>query len=254
MPASYILVILAGFFLGSVLNSCIDHISQSRLSDGQIIHCKDCRFYLMIQNIMPFLCYLFSSKISKGCEDYKTKLSRRQLVFQLLYAILLALIFHRYGFSIHFFEYGAMAFFLIAIAAIDLKTMEIPDKIILIGFISAGIFIVIRYILFKDSLILHFSGFLAGGGIFLLIALITKAMGGGDIKLMALLGFWVGIRSIFTIVFLSFFIAAIFSIILLITGKKGRKDFIPFGPFISMAAFLVAVFEDELWHVWFLLF
>ncbi len=220
MLASYVFVALAGFLFGSALNSYILHCFQK---EDSVVH------------------------------SHSHKMFFRQPLVAFLYSLLFILVYYRFGFSIDLAEYGIMVFILIAVAVIDLKTMEIPDKIICFGFVAASFFTLIRIIFFKESLFIHFSGFLAGGGVFLLIALITKAMGGGDIKLMALLGLWMGLRSIFMTVFLSFFIAAIISVILLITGKKGRKDYIPFAPFISAAAFMVSVFEEELLQVWFLI-
>ena len=92
---------------------------------------------------------------------------------------------------------------------------------------------------------------LIGGGIFLLIALITGAMGGGDIKLMGILGFWLGWQNIVVVTFLSFIVGAVISLFLMAFKIKGRKDFIPFGPFISIAAFITMLYGTEIiqWYI-----
>ena len=85
---------------------------------------------------------------------------------------------------------------------------------------------------------------IAGGGIFLLIALFSLlvyrkvGMGMGDVKLMAVLGLFFGFANIVQVFVFSFFIGAIISIFLLITKIKKSDDYIPFGPFIVIASFI----------------
>jgi leader peptidase (prepilin peptidase)/N-methyltransferase len=96
---------------------------------------------------------------------------------------------------------------------------------------------------------------LAGAAIGLLlfagIALVTNAMGGGDIKLMAVLGLIFGIKGIFFITLFSFVTGAIISLILLTLKIKSRKDEIPFGPFISLAALIYIFYGLEIinWYI-----
>ena len=85
---------------------------------------------------------------------------------------------------------------------------------------------------------------LVGGGIFLIITLIggaiagKEAMGFGDVKLMGALGLFFGWRNIILISVMSFLFAAIVSIIILISRKKKFSEYIPFGPFIVVAAII----------------
>ncbi len=85
---------------------------------------------------------------------------------------------------------------------------------------------------------------LVGGGIFLIITLIggliagKEAMGFGDVKFMGALGLYFGFVNITTITLMAFLLAAIISIVLLITKVKKRDEYIPFGPFIVVACFI----------------
>ncbi|WP_268760480.1 prepilin peptidase [Gottschalkia purinilytica] len=89
------------------------------------------------------------------------------------------------------------------------------------------------------------SGTLVGTGIFLAIAIISRgAIGGGDIKLIGVLGLYFSWEKIIVITILSFIVGGICSIVLLIFKIKEVKDFIPFGPFISLAT-LITVFYGE---------
>jgi len=81
----------------------------------------------------------------------------------------------------------------------------------------------------------------------LLIAVVTKgAMGGGDIKLMAVLGLWLGLKYTLLTLFLSFFLGGLISIILIAFKLKGRKDMIPFGPFIVLATIVTLFYGNDI--------
>ena len=92
-----------------------------------------------------------------------------------------------------------------------------------------------------------FLGMIAGAGIFLLITLIggliagKEAMGFGDVKLMGALGIYFGLPNIIVITLISFLIGAVLSIFLLVTKIKKTNEYIPFGPFIVIAAFITMI-------------
>ena len=131
---------------------------------------------------------------------------------------------------------------LIVIAVIDLRNMIIPDSILIFGACVAVLYILVL----RSSLIDSIIGCGTGLALFLVIALLTGAMGGGDIKLMALLGFIFGIRGVLFITVLSFVTGAAVSALLMVLKIKDRKDMIPFGPFISSAALLYIFYGGRL--------
>jgi leader peptidase (prepilin peptidase)/N-methyltransferase len=103
-----------------------------------------------------------------------------------------------------------------------------------------------------SALIPSVIGFLLGGGLFLLIAIVSNGgMGGGDIKLMAVLGFWFGWQQLLLLMLLSFLSGAVISVGLLALKIKGRKEAIPFGPFIALAAYVTSLYGQNLIH-WYL--
>jgi len=124
-----------------------------------------------------------------------------------------------------------MIIMLLIISFIDIKKMIIPDSILFLGFTISFTYLMLCDLLDIDN----FLGAIVGFIIFLAIALITNAMGGGDIKLMTLIGFVFGVRGVLFITILSFVIGAIISILLLVFKRKQNKDNIAFGPFISLA-------------------
>jgi leader peptidase (prepilin peptidase)/N-methyltransferase len=110
------------------------------------------------------------------------------------------------------------------------------------------------FILYKIPFNLKYNmlALLLGGGLFLLIAIASNGgMGGGDIKLIAVLGFILGLKKTVLNILLSFIIGALFSVVLLLLKKKGKKDPIPFGPFINIAFCITIFFGDCIinWYV-----
>jgi len=191
--------------------------------------------------------------MAKGkCKYCGDKISPQYPLVELLNGILYLLLYLKYDYSLNFIFYSVLVSTLLVISFIDYKHKIIPNRlnilILLLGIISL-VFNFKLNILYSSLL-----GFLIGGGLFLLIAIVSRgAMGGGDIKLMAVLGLFFGIKKIMLITLLSFISGAIISIILLIFKIKGRKDYIPFGPFIVIGA-IVTTFYYEAIIKWYLNF
>ena len=133
---------------------------------------------------------------------------------------------------------------LISAFIIDYKLQIIPNRLNLTMF-EIGLVIAFLYGLSDVAITINMAlGMLAGGGIFLAITLIggvvygKEAMGFGDVKLMGALGLYFGLSNIIVVTLLSFLIGAVLSIILLATKIKKMSEYIPFGPFIVMGAFI----------------
>ena len=133
----------------------------------------------------------------------------------------------------------------------DIKACIIPDEVNIAGLVGGLIFVAYNYFTKTIDPITHLkvgTTLLIGGAlgftIFFLIGCLgylvfkKEGMGGGDIKLMGVIGLFMGIPSIIQVFILSFFVAAIISVFLLITRLKKRDDYIPFGPFIVIATFI----------------
>src|SRR5690606_9941935 len=99
----------------------------------------------------------------------------------------------------------------------------------------------------SPQLINSLGGLILAGGLFLAIVILSKGgMGGGDVTLIAALGFVLGFKHIFLNIFLSFIIGAILSLFLLLTKIKTRKDPIPFGPFIVLSFFITVLWGQSI--------
>lgn len=122
-------------------------------------------------------------------------------------------------------------FFLALIIVTDFEQYIIFDKILL-PFALAGIFFVM---ILNLSLIEHFAASIIGGGIFFALMILTKGgIGGGDVKLVAVLGIWLG-ASLSIVVLIAAILGGMAALIMLATGFKSRKDFFAYGPYFCIA-------------------
>ena len=188
---------------------------------------------------------------------YKTDL-KPNYILMIINAIIYIVLLYIFGLkdniinNINLIKYMFLSPMLLSVFVIDYKLQIIPNRLNLtmfeIGLIFAFLSGITQNMFFLTDALL---GMLAGGGIFLLLTLIggliagKEAMGFGDVKFMGALGLFFGLTNIIIISVLSFLIGAIMSIILLVTKKKKKSDYIPFGPFIVLATFIVTFVPTE---------
>ncbi|QXM05995.1 prepilin peptidase [Crassaminicella indica] len=243
-----ITIFIIGLLIGSFLNVCIYRIPIEKSIVNPPSHCPKCNTTLKPLDLIPVFSFLFNKGKCRYCGE---NISLQYPIIELFNGLIYLLLYLKYDLTILFVKYTILASLLIVISVIDYKLQIIPDECNLFGFIISGAFII-----FNDfstiALINAILGLLVGGGIFLIIAIATNgAMGGGDIKLMGVLGFALGWKYILLITFLSFIIGAILSIFLLLLKLKHRKDTIPFGPFIAIAAFITILYGNDIinWYI-----
>lgn len=139
---------------------------------------------------------------------------------------------------------------LITISFIDLEHRIIPNQIIIFTLMVGIIFSFIDNITLVSAL----GGMITGGGIlFLLALLVPKGMGGGDIKFMFAIGLFLGLNRVVVGLYLSFVVAAIVSLILLLLRLKKGKDHIPFGPFLAFGSFIAYHYYDLILSYYYML-
>ncbi len=231
-----ILSALLGAVVGSFLNVCIYRIPEGRSIVFPASHCPVCSQPIQWYDNVPIISFL----ILKGkCRKCAQRISPLYPFVELLTALMAVLLFRKYGLSLDFLFAFLFTCALIVITFVDLRHQIIPDVITLPGiplFALAAIFFM--DITIKDSLI----GILAGGGFLYLVAityqLLTKreGMGGGDIKLLAMLGGFLGWQSIWFIIMAGSIVGAVVGISVMIWRGKDTRYPIPFGPFLSAAA------------------
>jgi len=242
---------LFGLALGSFLNVCIYRIPLNKSIVRPASSCPRCGAEIRFYDNIPILSYLM---LLGRCRRCRTPISFRYPVVEMMIGLLSAVLFIQFGPSL---KYLFLLFFtgaLIAIAFIDLEHKIIPDVISLPGigvglifsfFPSAGISPV-------DALI----GAVGGGSFLLLVGVVfekwtgREGMGGGDIKLLAMIGAWMGWKALPFIVLLSSLTGAVIGVVSLLIAKQGMRSRIPFGPFLALGALGFLFFGDEI-ALWF---
>ena len=246
-----IYVVLLGIVLGSFLNTCIYRIPQKQSIISPASCCTSCNAGLNAIDLIPIASYVILMGKCKYCGD---KIGVRYILIEILTGIIALVLFLKWGLNIKFILYGIFACLLICIFFIDYDYLIIPDGLIYLGILYG---VVCKLILYKnENLRLAFIngilGFVLGGFIFLLLAIITRdGIGGGDIKLVSMLGFYFGWQNIILIALISFLIGGLIASFLLVTGVKNLKDPIPFAPFLILSSLIIFLYKDLIlyWYI-----
>jgi len=232
----YIFLTCVGAAVGSFLNVLIFRIPEGQSIVLPSSHCPKCGRAIRVYDNIPIISYL----ILRGeCRDCHEKISMQYPIVEAITAIMSLLLFLKFGLSFKYLSSFIFTCALIVITFIDLRHQIIPDVISLPG-IPVFFFLAVFFMNLTvwESLL----GILIGGGCLFAIAflyeIITKreGMGGGDIKLLAMLGAFLGWKSLFFILFVSSLVGAVVGVSAMIIKGQDMKYAVPFGPFLSIAA------------------
>jgi len=255
----YLIVSLFGLIVGSFLNVCIYRIPRGLSIIIPSSRCPSCNTPIKPWDNIPIVSYIL---LGGKCRFCQAKISFRYPLVELLNAIMYALILWRFDFGWHTVIYFVFSSSLIVITFIDLDFQIIPDKITLSG-IPIG-FLVGSFLLpdpfarssllgMKESLI----GMVTGFGLFYLVALIgsaifkKEALGGGDVKMMAMVGALMGWKTVLLTTFLGSLTGSIVGVLLMVLKGKDRKAQLPFGPFLALGTIITLFYGQEIlsWYL-----
>jgi len=178
---------------------------------------------------------------------------------ELTTAVLSVMVYWKFGAGLGYvFYFLLFTAPLVAITFIDLEHKIIPDVFSLSG-IGCGILatIFLSGLPLVPSLLFSLKGILAGGGALFLVSWIyeklrhQEGIGGGDVKLTAMLGAFFGWKGVFVVLLLSSLAGSVIGIFLMLVFRKGLKMAIPFGPFLAIGALLYLFFGKEIiaWYL-----
>ncbi len=245
---------LFGLIIGSFLNVCIHRIPLNKSITNPPSHCPHGGERIRFYDNIPVISYLI---LLGKCRHCGQRISLRYPIVEIITGLLSMALFVRYGLSVQYFLFFLFVASLVTISFVDLQHKIIPDVISLPGILlGLGISFVFNHLSWLDSMI----GIIAGGGFLYLVAIIferltgREGMGGGDIKLLAMIGAWMGWKALpFIILMSSLGGLLIGGGALLVTGQ-GYRVKIPFGPFLALGALIYFFFGSELvaWYFRFL--
>jgi leader peptidase (prepilin peptidase)/N-methyltransferase len=241
------LVAALGLAVGSFLNVVIYRLPRNKSLVTPRSSCPGCGTLIRWYQNVPLLSYVILRGRCRGCG---TRISPRYPLVELLTAVLFLVFFWRYGISVATAGFWFFSACLVAVFFIDLELTIIPDKITLPGIaMGLGLAAVGDHLDFVSSVL----GVFAGGGSFLLVGWLgsklfkKEALGGGDIKLAAMMGAFIGPVRIFLVFVFSAVLGLLVSVVVLaISARFRRERMLPFGPFLVLAALLVVFYGQEL--------
>jgi leader peptidase (prepilin peptidase)/N-methyltransferase len=237
------LVGLLGLAVGSFLNVVIHRVPRGESLVRPGSHCPHCDNEVRNRHNIPVFGWLL---LRGRCADCQAPISARYPLVEAGTAALFVAVAAKFGWSWELPAYLYLAAITIALAAIDLDVLRLPDQIVLPSYAVALILLVPTAIVERngDAVL---RGLLAAAALYAfyrLLALIPRGMGGGDVKLAPLLGFylgWLGWSSVAVGAFAGFLLGGVVGVLLMLFKLANRKSRIPFGPYMLAGTFL-AVF------------
>ena len=240
-----ILVFVLGLVLGSFANVCIYRMPRNLSIVKPNSHCTNCNSFIKWYDNIPILSYI----ILKGkCRNCGSRISFIYPTIEFICGLLFLSMYFLLGFSYILIPFCLLVFCLLVITVIDFDFQIIPDEIsfflIILGLLVSPFNIVLGDTMLH-RIINSFLGLLAGGGSLLLVAIVGKwifgkdAMGGGDIKIMAGVGAFIGWDKVLFSIFIACLLGSIVGICMILLKKIGKKQEIPFGPYLAISSFFV---------------
>ena len=244
-----------GAIVGSFLNVCIVRIPN----DESIVHpasrCPKCRASIPFYCNIPLLSYFFLLGRCRSCAE---RISPRYFFVELLMGLFALALYYRFGLTFEFFVGFVLVAALIVISFIDLDVRIVPDVISLPGIVLGFGFSLIGYFFFDagagviPSPISSIIGIVAGGGFLLATAWIyervtgVEGMGGGDIKLLAMIGAFLGWSAVPITLFFASLVGSVVGLTCMLVTGAGRRLALPFAPFLCSGAVLFIFFGKHL--------
>lgn len=242
----YSYVAIIGLLLGSFFN-----VVGLRVPKGESIvsprsHCTSCGRTLGARELIPVFSYIW---LRGACRHCGTRISRVYPAIECGTALLFVMLPSVMGWRIELLIGWSLLSLLMIICISDIHYKIIPNRVLLV---FAVIFLVLRIAIPLEPWWDMLIGSAIGFGLLLLIAIVSKGgMGGGDIKLFAVLGLVLGWKGVLLAFFLAALIGAIAGIIGMVAGKIRRKQPMPFAPAISLGTIIAFLWGDMLveWYM-----
>lgn len=249
MPS--VIALFVGFLIGSFLNVVIHRLprKQSLMWPGS--HCPACGASIGPLDNIPLLSYAFLKGSCRSCGIHVTG---RYPTVEAVNGLAYGFIVWYFGLGYQSVIYAAFFSALLAISYIDFDYQIIPDAITLpgigLGVLTAGTVLPIGL---WDSVL----GLLLGGGVLFALAWISpylfgkEGMGGGDIKLLAMIGAFLGWKAVVLTMLIGAIVGAIIGVTLIGCKILRRDQYLPFGPFLALGAIVSMFFHQEVfnWYI-----
>jgi leader peptidase (prepilin peptidase)/N-methyltransferase len=243
------LTVIFGLIIGSFLNVVIHRLPLGENIVFPPSHCPHCRTDIPFYHNIPLLSYLL---LRGRCHSCRGRISPQYPLVECFCAFSFWLTLHSFGLTPTGFASAVFICLLITLAAIDLEHMILPDELTLGG---AALFFVYSFfnpvvgpldaVLSGLGAALLFSGFY----FFYLKVRKLEGLGFGDVKMVLLMGLFLGLQRLVVAIFLASLSGLLVGIFFMVFRKKNLKFALPFGPFLSLGSY-IALFRGPAILAW----
>jgi len=251
----FLIIIFAilGLEVGSFLNVCIDRLPQNKSIVFPASHCEACQHKLAAKDLIPVFSYL---RLRGRCRYCQASVPWRLLWVEIATGVVFALLAWNYGLNP---ALGIMIFYaclFTVIFVIDLEHGLILNKVVYPSLVVALLLALLPRLWLTQWIVTGIANAAIGGAIgfalFLLIAVISRGgMGWGDVKLAGLIGLATGFPLVFLSIIMGAILGGIVAVAMVIAKKKQRRQTIPFGPFLAVAAMITLLWGSNIltWYL-----
>jgi leader peptidase (prepilin peptidase) / N-methyltransferase len=247
-----LLVVFLGLIVGSFLNVCIYRLPRRESVNWPGSHCTSCNRSLSWYENIPLVSWM---ALGGRCRTCRTPISAAYPIVEAVTGLVFLAAFLLYGLTPIFLVRVAFACAMIVLFVIDLRHRILPNVItvpgIVVGF-AASLWLPPGWL---SSLL----GLVIGGGVLFLIGEIyyrtrgVEGMGMGDVKMLAMIGAFLGWPLMILTLILASFAGSLFGGVMIASGRGGMKAALPFGTFLAVGALIAAVAGDPIvtWYLGF---
>ena len=257
----YLVIFILGAVIGSFLNALIWRLSVGESVAHGRSYCTVCHHVLSAKDLIPLISFFLLRRMCRYCKEpiswrYPVIEATSGILFVLAYTIFLQNASEGFLYSIalaqNIPEIGVLMrdwFFLSVLLVLfvyDLRWTLLPDSVTLP---AIGIGLVLQFIFSPDQILWYLVAGLVGAVFFGAQYIVSRGIwvGGGDIRLGALMGVMLGWPGVLIALFISYIVGALVALVLLALKRANRKSAIPFGPFLCGATALVLLYGDTLY-------
>ena len=239
------IVTFLGLAIGSFLNVCIHRLPRGESLVNPGSRCPACGYALRAIDNIPVLSYVF---LRGRCRQCQTRISMRYPIVELVTAAIFVVHYFVFGWTPLLAVRALFAAAMVALFAIDLEHQLLPDAITLPGLVVGLIASAFLPPGIRDALI----GVLVGGGVLWAIGEAyyrysgQEGMGGGDVKMLAMIGAFLGWQLVIVTLVLSSVAGSVIGLAIIAIKRGGMKYALPFGTFLAMAAVAASLWGEPI--------
>ena len=240
----YLIIFIFGIVIGSFLNVCIYRIPEHEDIVKTRSHCMSCGGQLKWYDMFPLFSYLF---LRGRCRYCKAKLSVQYPLIEAMNGILYVIIVLQHGVNIDSLLYCLLTSALVVLSVIDFRTYEIPLGINLF-ILALGL---IRVALDYHNFLGYLIGLLAVSAVLAILYYASggRAIGGGDVKLMAVCGLFLG----WQLIIMAFLLGCVLGAVIHVIRMKvsGENHVLAMGPYLSLGVFIAMLWGNRMlaWYL-----